>query len=297
MKQQIIFIFIISLILGGCGDFLEPKSKSEFVPKDANSMNELLLGEAYPRNDVSGLNIFLYLLDDDVAPAPYQEPNTGANANAWWAPYSWQSNMYEVMETAGLTTLNIYKSYYTLILGANAVLDYIVDINDDVNTINSVKAQALALRGYFYFNLVNIFGAPYNSDKMALGVPLKLNSGIEESELKRNTVEEVYSQILDDLLEAERLYQSLPTDQQWQANWRTSLPMVQLLLSRVYLYMEQWEKAATYANNVIQNGNFRLLDLKTIDFNPDSPSYINYHSYTNSPEVIWVYGNMNDFTN
>ena len=40
---------------------------------------------------------------------------------------------------------------------------------------------------------------------------------------------------------------------------------------RVYLYMEQWEKAATYANNVIQNGNFRLLDLKTIDFNPDSP--------------------------
>ena len=112
--------------------------------------------------------------------------------------------MYEVMETAGLTTLNIYKSYYTLILGANAVLDYIVDINDDVNTINSVKAQALALRGYFYFNLVNIFGAPYNSDKMALGVPLKLNSGIEESELKRNTVEEVYSQILDDLLEAER---------------------------------------------------------------------------------------------
>ena len=24
-------------------------------------------GEAYPRNDVSGLNIFLYLLDDDVA--------------------------------------------------------------------------------------------------------------------------------------------------------------------------------------------------------------------------------------
>ncbi|MBO4960088.1 RagB/SusD family nutrient uptake outer membrane protein [Butyricimonas sp.] len=297
MKQQIIFIFIISLILGGCGDFLEPKSKSEFVPKDANSMNELLLGEAYPRNDVSGLNIFLYLLDDDVAPAPYQEPNTGSNANAWWAPYSWQSNMYEVMETAGLTTLNIYKSYYTLILGANAVLDYIVDINDDVNTINSVKAQALALRGYFYFNLVNIFGAPYNSDKMALGVPLKLNSGIEESELKRNTVEEVYSQILDDLLEAERLYQSLPTDQQWQANWRTSLPMVQLLLSRVYLYMEQWEKAATYANNVIQNGNFRLLDLKTIDFNPDSPSYINYHSYTNSPEVIWVYGNMNDFTN
>lgn len=296
MKQQIIFIIIISLILGGCGDFLEPKSKSEFVPKDANSMHELLLGEAYPRNDITGLNIFLYLLDDDVTSAPYQELNIGSDANAWWAPYSWQSNMYEVMDEAGVTTFNIYKSYYTLILGANAVLDYIADINDDINTINSVKAQALALRGYFYFNLVNIFGAPYNSNKKALGVPLKLNSGIEESELKRNTVEEVYTQILNDLLEAERLYQSLPTDQQWQANYRTSLPMVQLLLSRVYLYMEQWEKAATYANNVIQNENFRLLDLKTIDFDSASPSYINYHSYTNSTEVIWVYGNVTDVT-
>lgn len=205
MKQQIIFIIIISLILGGCGDFLEPKSKSEFVPKDANSMHELLLGEAYPRNDITGLNIFLYLLDDDVTSAPYQELNIGSDANAWWAPYSWQSNMYEVMDEARVTTFNIYKSYYTLILGANAVLDYIADINDDINTINSVKAQALALRGYFYFNLVNIFGAPYNSNKKALGVPLKLNSGIEESELKRNTVEEVYTQILNDLLEAERL--------------------------------------------------------------------------------------------
>ena len=29
-----------------CDDFLEPKSESEFVPKDAVSLNELLLGEA-----------------------------------------------------------------------------------------------------------------------------------------------------------------------------------------------------------------------------------------------------------
>ena len=89
MKQQIIFIFIISLILGGCGDFLEPKSKSEFVPKDANSMNELLLGEAYPRNDVSGLNIFLYLLDDDVAPAK---------------SFHWMADEQEYVQTCGFLT-------------------------------------------------------------------------------------------------------------------------------------------------------------------------------------------------
>ena len=67
MKQRIIFLCIVSLILGSCGDFLEPKSKSEFVPKDANSLSELLLGEAYPRNNITELNVFLHLLDDDIA--------------------------------------------------------------------------------------------------------------------------------------------------------------------------------------------------------------------------------------
>lgn len=300
MKQRIIFTLIISLIFGGCGDFLEPKSKSEFVPKDATSLNELLLGEAYLRYTSTGLNLFLQLLDDDVTAAPYQEPKVGADPNQWWAPYSWQSNLYEVMKSTGQNHTNIYSAYYSVILGTNAILDYIVDIKDDINIINIVKAQAFALRGFAYFNLVNLFGTPYNNDKTALGVPLKLNSGIEESELKRNTVEQVYSQILKDLQEAERLYKSLPVDQQWQPNRRTSLPMVQLLLSRVYLYMEQWENAATYANYVIQNENFHLLDLNTIATQrpsyPYDPTYLDYHSYTNSPETIWVYGNMSDVT-
>ena len=76
--------------------------------------------------------------------------------------------------------------------------------------------------------------------------------------------------------------------------------MVHLLLSRAYLYMEEWEKAATYANHVITNGNFHLLDLNTIktysEEDPSIPSYINYHSYTTSSEVIWVYGNITDVT-
>lgn len=90
MKQRIIFLCIVSLILGSCGDFLEPKSKSEFVPKDANSLSELLLGEAYPRNGITELNVFLHLLDDDIAPAPYQGVKVGSDANRWYAPYTWQ---------------------------------------------------------------------------------------------------------------------------------------------------------------------------------------------------------------
>ena len=61
--------------------------------------------------------------------------------------------------------------------------------------------------------------------------------------MKRNTVEEVYLQIVADLNEAERLFQTLPAAQQYEPNYLVSLPMVQLLKSRVALYMENWKEA------------------------------------------------------
>ena len=50
-----------------CSDFLEPKSPSEYIPKTADALNEMLLGDAYARADNSYF-IFSYhnILDDDV---------------------------------------------------------------------------------------------------------------------------------------------------------------------------------------------------------------------------------------
>ena len=155
-----IFATIAALSLTACGDFLEPDSESEFVPEDATSLNELLLGEAYQRNDMDGFNIYLGLLDDDVEAAPYQTPNEGFDGNLYLASYSWQPDMYKMMEEANAGHINIYERYYEVILGANAVLDYIPNVNDSDENINKVKAQAYALRGFYYFNLVNIYGHP-----------------------------------------------------------------------------------------------------------------------------------------
>jgi len=274
--------------LSGCSDFLEPESQDEFVPRDAASMNEILLGEAYPRRDIANLNIFVNLLDDDLTGAPYQEEPQGFDSNSYWAPYTWQSQMYEVMKVAGkaYSSTDMYRTYYSLLKGANAVLDYVDDITDSAVEVNNVKAQAYALRGFLYFNLVNIYGAPYNSDKNALGVPLKLTSAIEERLMVRNTVEEVYAQILSDLHEAEALYLSMPEERQWMNNKRTSLPMVQLMLSRTYLYMEDWANASLYAKKVMDNRNFGLDNL-----NPNA--YTVFHTYA-SHETIWGYGSVSD---
>lgn len=294
------------MMLTGCGDFLEPDSQSEFVPKDASSFNELLLGEAYPRYDKSNLNIFLDLMSDDVTAAPFQVPHEGFTADKYLAAYTWQPDMYEMMDEAGLaySRSDMYMTHYEFIMGCNAVLDYVDDAPaTQKEEINYVKAQAYTLRAFMYFRLVNIFGKPYNVAPESPGVPLKLTSGIEDDEdaLKRNTVGEVYAQVLEDLLMAEELYKELPSEKQWKADYRTSLPMVQLLLSRVYLYMENWEKAAAYAKAVMEDSRFKLLDLNTIPTTKfDEEQYItvqyyhDYNSYAESPETIWPYGNPAD---
>lgn len=296
-----ILAVLTAFTMSSCSDFLEPNSESEFVPEDATSLNELLLGEAYQRNDMSGFNIFLNLLDDDIEAAPYQTPNEGFDGNKYIASFTWQPDMFEMMEEAGAGHINMYESYYSVILGANAVIDYLPEVRDTEENINKVKAQAYALRGFYYFNLVNIFGTPYNSNPEALGVPLKLNSGIEESNdyLKRRTVGEVYSQILSDLHTAEEAYLSLPEADRWSDNFRTSLPMVQLMLSRTYLYMENWEKAAEYAEMVMDNPRFKLVDLNNVsttgtnDEGATVRTYMVYPTYS-STETIWPYGNVID---
>ena len=298
LKNKIITLCLCSVALCSCEDFLEPSSTSEFVPKDASSLNELLLGEAYPRNDIDRMNIFLNLMDDDITAMPYQVPQDGFDANRFLAAYTWQPDMFKMMEEAGYTGTNMYKRYYELILGANAVIDYIDQVNDEEQNINYVLAQAYALRGFLYFKLVNIFGQPVNSQPDALGVPLKLNSGVENTEnaLVRRTVKEVYTQVINDLKEAERLYETLSTDKQFAKDYRTSLPMVQLLLSRVHLYQENWSDAASYAHKVMTNSNFKLLDLNTVETLTDEgfPFYKTYHAYSESSEVIWLYGSVSD---
>ena len=148
--KNIFIIALLAFISAGCEDFLEPNSKSEFVPKDATSLNELLLGEAYLRNDMSGFNIFLGLLDDDIEASPYQMPNEGFDDNKFLASFTWQPSMFKMMEKANSGHTNMYEKYYELILGANAVLDYLPNVVDAESEMgNIVKAQAFALRGFY----------------------------------------------------------------------------------------------------------------------------------------------------
>ena len=309
---KIVSILLIAAIGTSCKDFLEPQSQQYFVPQDIQSIDDMLLGSAYPRPGTTlhtDITAMLNLLDDDITFT--MQPGSIASYDlnsmrASLAIYSWQPDMFtQYQEFSGSSISgyyhNLWQYHYELILGTNAAIDYVDKVTGSNDDKNRVKAQAYALRAFYYFNLVNIFGEPYNYNPDALGVPLKTNSSIEGLDVPRNSVREVYEQIVSDLLTAEQCFEQIPADQQYRPDYRVSLPMVQLLLSRVYLYMENWKGAAHYAKKVIEDWDFSLLDLNSLP-EPVTPDATHSRTYQgiispDSPETIWLYGKTTDYYN
>lgn len=292
-----VYVVGLMFVLTSCSDFLEPKSESEFVPKDAIALNEMLIGDAYAGPGASNyLNVLLPMLDDDMCcsglPFPmYSSDFNPSGIEGYRALFAWQPNMFYTLGEYYLF-FNVWQVHYNLVMGANAALDYVDGVQGTFEEKTIVKAQAYALRAFYFFNLVNMFGEPYNYNKQALGIPLKTTSALEAENLPRGTVEGTYKQIVNDLNEAERLYLSLPGEMQFREDYRVNLPMVQLLKSRVFLYMENWEEAVHYAGKVIHDWTFELLDLNDIlsGMTKKEP-YFHFNSYS-SGETIWLYGGV-----
>lgn len=298
MNRKMKYSLLISIVLFmSCQDFLEPKSQSEYVPKVIQSLDELLVGDAY----FSPLAVQYYqlytalgLFDDDVATRSdmkEMEDESEEGFNQAMLAFSWSNDMQTKLSGFG----NMYSSAYKLIMGCNAVLDYMDDVTGTPEEKNDVKAQALTLRAFYYFHLVNLYGKPYSADKNALGVPLKLTSKLSTEDMPRSTVGEVYKRIETDLLEAEKLLKTLPKETQCRKNKRVNLPFIQLLLSRVYLYMENWKEAMKYGEMVIRDYDYEIRDLNEIE-EPSpfaSTPYPNYYTWDN-PEVVLMLGDLND---
>lgn len=125
---------------------------------------------------------------------------------------------------------------------ANQVITNVPGIEMDANLKNRLVAEAKMLRAYFYFNLVRIYG----------GVPIFDGLPPDKNYLKpRNSADEVYAFIVKDLTEASAvLPQTYPAADVGRVTKGGALG----LLSKVYLYMKDYQKAYDTSNLVIGMG-------------------------------------------
>ncbi|SHF87260.1 RagB/SusD domain-containing protein [Mariniphaga anaerophila] len=141
--------------------------------------------------------------------------------------------------------LYAWTLFYRIIYNANEVINHIDDVASDSETLKAdLKAQALTLRAYSYFQLVQLFQHTYSGHEDEPGVPLYTNATTEGN--PRSTVSEVYTRITTDLSEAVRLFEESGLQQKHIS--RPALSVARGLAARVALVMEDWQAAADMAS-------------------------------------------------
>ena len=145
---------------------------------------------------------------------------------------------------------NIWKSGYVICTNANNIIEYAPQHREeDPDLVNKVMGYAYFARALAHFGLCNCYGQPYNftpdaSHKGVIAIDHIPGSG---EMLPRNSVKEVYELVISDLEKA----CSLLRDEYYSDCYHISKYACEALLARVYLYMEDWEKAEEYSKKLI----------------------------------------------
>jgi starch-binding outer membrane protein, SusD/RagB family len=147
-----------------------------------------------------------------------------------------------------MNTTYLWFVGYKVINGANQVIESVPAGQSD--DLDQVLGENYFLRGMIHFDLVRLFAMPYIQGRDNLGVIVRTSS--DEQGGARNTVGEVYDQVISDLLKGAELMNK--SRGKSFANKEAALA----LLSRVYLYMGDNANAVDAANQVIQSGNVSL---------------------------------------
>ncbi|RIV21439.1 RagB/SusD family nutrient uptake outer membrane protein [Fibrisoma montanum] len=161
-------------------------------------------------------------------------------SNNWhFGEQRWTSHRSDV----GTMSEFAYLLYYRLIGNANIAVANIDNAAGTDAERKQLKGEALALRAFSYFNLVQLYGIRYNGaakPNSQLAVPLVLTPTTEG--LPRATVEDVYTQINKDLTEAAGL---LTTSRSFKSH--INIDVVKGFQARVALTQQNWADAARFA--------------------------------------------------
>ena len=156
-----------------------------------------------------------------------------------------------------------WRRYYQVIYEANYTIESRNKITEGTaDEINQLIGESYMLRAYMHFLLVNLFADPYTAveDPYSVkAIPLKLNTESEDV-LPRNTIGEVFDQIISDLNSAEQ-YLNV---EKWGdgLNYRFNKISVDAFRSRLYLYMGKYEESLSASLRVLETRD-ELSDLST----------------------------------
>jgi hypothetical protein len=242
LMKKILVVVLFSITAMSC-DVLEVEPQDS-IPADAafktkEDINKGILG-AYA--SFQGFSYYgrTYSIFSDLAADNLSHP-LAATATS----YAEVENNNILPENGSVS--GIWSVIYDGINVANNIITKVPSIEGMTEQEKNVAlAELYFIRGLNHFNLLNYFG----------GIPIKIipTVGVTNLDAPRNSVEEVYSQIINDLSFAA---ENLPVSGN---KTRASKYAAKALLAKVYLYKKNFPQAIEIASDVIANGNYTLLD-------------------------------------
>lgn len=247
-KYKLIAISAIALLASySCSDFLNvtPKGKTDTPTtfSDMRGMRSAVVGTYYKMFKLYTSYFYAYGdLADNVVNLSTQ---TGGSAAT--NIFNYVSNP----EPGGY-----WGTIYENLVDINNIIEYqpalVAEFPANKAELDIIKGEALFLRALSHFDLCKLYGQPYNytADASHPGVPIVLRAPNYDEKPARNSVKEVYDQILIDLHDAESLLKGKTSR---GGKYYVNEQAVYGLLSRVYLYKEDWDNAIKYAGLAIDN--------------------------------------------
>ena len=172
-----------------------------------------------------------------------------------------------------------YQLYYRLIGNANIAIANIDQAAGPQPDRDRIKGEALALRAFSYYSLVQLYGKRYTATakpNSQPGVPLVLKPTTEGQ--ARANVEEVYTQINKDLVDAAAL---LTTARTFKSHM--NLDVVKGYQARVALTQQNWADAVKFAAEARKN--YSLMS---------AAQYQEGFADIGNPEWMWGFDHVED---
>ncbi|HDJ32496.1 MAG TPA: RagB/SusD family nutrient uptake outer membrane protein [Bacteroidetes bacterium] len=251
---RFLVIFAMILSLGSCEkDFLQT------VPTDAISTDIVLSSTENMMLALNGVHRSLYAQNGRIryyAGQQYVIPlgEFGASdalhsaaGNGWFRSHiQWTGHL-----DATRTDMDwLWYHFYNIIGSVNNIINAAdnIQMSDD---LHNILGQCYTYRAWAHFYLVQFYGKPYMIGNPAtdLGVPIMTATEPPYEGKARNTVQQVYDQIKEDLNTAITHFAD--------ASPRADLSHINIdvargIAARVYLTVGDWANAATYAHDARQ---------------------------------------------
>ncbi len=248
MKKVYILICIIASVTACKDNFLNTVPKTTIAVDAAYSTPGKILAQV---NNLYGqLQAATFYGGRFIVFNEQRADEFGQNdGNAATGSAIWNQNVASTSEyinnvwSAGYTAINASNILISKLSGTKVVSDSLAKL---------YVAEAKFVRAISYFSLVQTYAKPFNVDKNAMGIPLRLTpiTGAGSNDMARSTVAEIYAQIISDLNDAESGLPAVYSTALLNAS-RAKKSSAIALKSRVYLHQADYTNVAKEASKLV----------------------------------------------